>query len=136
MQTYKRWVTICFNLSISGLRVILAIKLVIHHSVVLDIQELHVHNVNIQYIIMKRKSRTQNSISMVVCLSVNSDGHKCHQEEFEGTKGAIRIRTSKNNSQYNGQKKKDKQRSTKHTHTTIYVVEFSLAFTVSDISLT
>jgi TFIIF-interacting CTD phosphatase-like protein len=39
---------------------------------------------------------------------------------FEDTKGLIRIRKSKNK-QHNGQKKvqKDKQRSTKHTHTTI-----------------
>ena len=37
--------------------------------------------------------------------------------EFEDTKGVIRIRKSKNR-QHNGQKKKDKQRSTKHTHKT------------------
>jgi hypothetical protein len=40
-------------------------------------------------------------------------------EEFEDTKGAIRIRISKRNRQRNGQKKKvqqDKQRSTKYTH--------------------
>ena len=42
-------------------------------------------------------------------------------EEFENTKGVIRIRISKKNRQNNGQKKKiqnDKQRSTKHTHRT------------------
>jgi hypothetical protein len=39
-------------------------------------------------------------------------------EEFEDTKGVIRIRISKNNRQHNGQKKKDKQRSTKHTYKT------------------
>jgi hypothetical protein len=38
-------------------------------------------------------------------------------EEFEETKVVIRIRISKNR-QYNGQKKKDKQRFTKHTHKT------------------
>ena len=41
-------------------------------------------------------------------------------EEFEDTKGVIRIRKSKNR-QHNGQKKKrqkDKQRSTKHTRKT------------------
>ena len=32
----------------------------------------------------------------------------CHQEEFEGTKGVIRIRISKKNRQHNGQKKKYK----------------------------
>ena len=43
------------------------------------------------------------------------------KEEFEDTKGAIRIRISKKNKQHNGQKKKvqkDKQRSTKHTYKT------------------
>ena len=43
------------------------------------------------------------------------------EEEFEDTKGVIIIRISKKNRQHNGQKKKvrkDKQRSTKHTHTT------------------
>jgi hypothetical protein len=39
-------------------------------------------------------------------------------EEFEYTKGAIRIRISKKNKQHNGQKKKDKQRSTKYTYKT------------------
>ena len=37
-------------------------------------------------------------------------------EEFEDTKGVIRICMSKKNRQRKGQKKKDKQRSTKHTH--------------------
>jgi hypothetical protein len=41
-----------------------------------------------------------------------------HYEEFEDTKGVIKIRISKKNRQHNGQKKKDKQRSTKHTHKT------------------
>jgi hypothetical protein len=40
------------------------------------------------------------------------------EEEFEDTKGIIKIRISKKDSQYNGQKKKDKQRSIKHTHKT------------------
>jgi len=40
------------------------------------------------------------------------------KEEFEDTKGVIRLRVSKKNQQHNGQKKKDKQRSTKHTHKT------------------
>ena len=35
-------------------------------------------------------------------------------EEFEDTKGVIRIRKSKKDRQHNDQKKKDKQRSTKH----------------------
>jgi hypothetical protein len=39
-------------------------------------------------------------------------------EEFEDTKWVIRIRKSKENRQHNGQNKKDKQRSTKHTHKT------------------
>ena len=40
------------------------------------------------------------------------------QEELEATKGVIRINKSKNDRQHNDQKKKDKQRSTKHTHKT------------------
>ena len=40
------------------------------------------------------------------------------QVQFEDTKGVIRIRKSKKNRQDNSQKKKDKQRSTKHTHKT------------------
>ena len=39
-------------------------------------------------------------------------------EEFEDTKGAIIIHISKKNRQHNGQKKKYKQRSTKHIHKT------------------
>jgi len=42
-------------------------------------------------------------------------------EEFEDTKGVIRIRKSKKNRQHNDKKNKvltDKQRSTKHTHKT------------------
>ena len=42
-------------------------------------------------------------------------------EEFEDIKGIIRIRISKRHKQHNGQNEevqKDKQRSTKHTHTT------------------
>jgi hypothetical protein len=52
----------------------------------------------------------------------NSTRYHCTRsstEEFEDTKGAIRIRISKNNRQHNGQKKKgqkDKQRSTKYRH--------------------
>jgi hypothetical protein len=41
-------------------------------------------------------------------------------EEFEDTKGVIRVRKSKKGRQQNGQKKKgqkDKQRSTKHSNT-------------------
>jgi hypothetical protein len=43
------------------------------------------------------------------------------QEEFEDTKGVIKIRISRKNRQHNGQKKKvqkDKQRSIKHTYIT------------------
>jgi hypothetical protein len=39
-------------------------------------------------------------------------------KEFEDTKGVIIIRISKKNRQHNGQKKNDKQRSTKHAHKT------------------
>ena len=37
-------------------------------------------------------------------------------EEFEDTRGVIRIRKSKKNGQHIGQEKKDKQRTTNHTH--------------------
>jgi hypothetical protein len=40
------------------------------------------------------------------------------QEEFEDTKGVIRIRKSEKNRQHNDQKKKNKELSTKHTHKT------------------
>ena len=40
------------------------------------------------------------------------------QNEFEDTTGVIRIRISMKNRQHNGEKKKDEQRSTKHTHKT------------------
>ena len=40
------------------------------------------------------------------------------KEEFEDTKGVIRFRKLKKDRQHNGQKKKDKQRSTKHTYKT------------------
>ena len=43
---------------------------------------------------------------------------KILQEEFEDTKGIIRIRKSEKDRQHNGQKKKDKQRSTIHIHKT------------------
>jgi hypothetical protein len=39
-----------------------------------------------------------------------------NQEDLEDIKGVIRIRKSKIDRQRNGQKKKDKQRSTKYTH--------------------
>ena len=51
----------------------------------------------------------QNCIFSSCCSSI---------EEFEDTKGVIRIRKSKKNRQQNGQWKKDKQRSTQHTHKT------------------
>ena len=39
-------------------------------------------------------------------------------EEFEDTKGVIRIRISNKNRPHNGQTRKYKQRSIKHTHKT------------------
>ena len=44
------------------------------------------------------------------------------REEFEDTKEVIRIRISKKDRQHNGQKKKYKQRSTKHTYKTTDLV--------------
>jgi hypothetical protein len=51
---------------------------------------------------------------------IHRDNHQCFvnhlQEEFEDTKGVLRIHKSKKDRQHNSQKKKDKQRPTKHTH--------------------
>ena len=44
--------------------------------------------------------------------------HVTFKEEFKDTKGVIRIRKSKKGQTIQCQKKKDKQRSTKHTHKT------------------
>ena len=59
----------------------------------------------------------------------------CNKDEFEDTKGVIRIGKSKKNRQHNGQKKTDKQRSTKDAHNVqllvyafSYVVLFGLSF--------
>ena len=41
-----------------------------------------------------------------------------YRRRVEDTKEVIRICKSKKNRQHNGQKKKDKQRFTKHTHKT------------------
>jgi len=41
-----------------------------------------------------------------------------HQKHLKISIGVIRSHKSKNERQHNGQKKKDKQRSTKHTHKT------------------
>ena len=49
---------------------------------------------------------------------VRESGRGQLKDEFEDTKGVIRIRISKKNRQHNGQEKKYKQRSTKHTHKT------------------
>ena len=43
------------------------------------------------------------------CLDVNAIGGIVMQEEFEDTKGVIRIRKSMKDRQHNGQKKKDKK---------------------------
>jgi hypothetical protein len=48
-------------------------------------------------------------VSLIVCNAV-------YDKEFGDTNGVIRIRKSKKDKQHNGQKKKDKQRSIKHTH--------------------
>jgi hypothetical protein len=59
-----------------------------------------------------------NIIFSVLNIDINKEDQ--FQEEFEDTKGVIRIRISKN-WQHNGQKKKvqkDKQLSTKHTYKT------------------
>jgi len=51
---------------------------------------------------------TSNLILIVLELTAITE-HICLEEEFEDTKGAIRIRTSKKNRQHNDQKKKYKR---------------------------
>ena len=59
---------------------------------------------------------------MLKCMKVDyiqyNDGSRTIYEETEDTTRIIRIRKSMKDRQHNGQKKKDKQRSTKHTHKT------------------
>jgi hypothetical protein len=69
------------------------------------------------YKITKSAKVTYNKESVI---SGGQQSHRC-QEEFENTKGVIRIRISKKNIQHqwpNKKVQKDKQRSTKHTHKT------------------
>ena len=57
-------------------------------------------------------------IEFEICSRIN---FRYNWEEFEDTKGVIRIRKSKKNREHNGQKKigqNNKQRSSKHTHKT------------------
>jgi hypothetical protein len=64
----------------------------------------------VEHVLLKR---TTNVFSQTYCYSEK----KLLKEEFEDTKGVIRIRKSMKNRQHNDQKKKgrkDKQRSTKH----------------------
>ena len=53
---------------------------------------------------------TKKIIEINECMSTTTE------TQFEDIKWVIRIRKLKKNRQHNGQKKKDKQRSTKHTH--------------------
>jgi ureidoglycolate hydrolase len=59
--------------------------------------------------------------------------HQLLQEELEDTKGVIRIRKSKKEGKRNGQMKKDKQLSTKHTHKTKDRVTWSIYLSVDAI---
>ena len=57
------------------------------------------------------------------------------EEEYEDTKGVIRIRKTKDR-QHNGQTKKDKQRLTKYTHKTKNRVTRTLQNTGSELIFT
>jgi hypothetical protein len=57
------------------------------------------------------------------------------EEEYEDTKGVIRIRKTKDR-QHNGQTKKDKQRLTKYTHKTKNRVTRTLLKTGSELIFT
>ena len=52
------------------------------------------------------------------CSVITRASYDKTKEEFEDTKEIIRSRKSKKDRQHNGQKIKNKQRSTKHTHKT------------------
>ena len=64
------------------------------------------------------KSYRQPWLYKVVLSTISHVRVSLSQEEFEDTKGVIRIRHSMKDRQHIGQKKKDKQWSTKHTHKT------------------
>ena len=70
-----------------------------------------------EIVLDKRKIGKHNNLKVVG--SKKNIGRLKHdsQEEFEDPKGVIRIRKLKKDRQHNGQKK-DKQRSTNHTHKT------------------
>jgi len=54
------------------------------------------------------------------------------KEEFEDTKGVIRIRKSKKDRQHNSQKEKDKKRPTNSTHKTkkdrVHLCKYNIVF--------
>ena len=68
---------------------------------------------------LNKLSHAEQDCKLVIrCRKSKKDMADICYEEFGDTKYVIRIRASKKNRQHNGQKKKDKQRSTKHTHKT------------------
>ena len=74
-------------------------------------------------ILLKATTNTLTLITTPYTFYSSSIYSSIINEEFEGTKGVIRIRISKKNRQHNCQKKKykvqkGKQRSTKHTYKT------------------
>jgi len=64
---------------------------------------------------IKNKKRRTIPADLVIFLYIDTS---MFIKEFEDTKGVIKIRISMKNRQNKGQKKKEKQRSTKHTHKT------------------
>jgi hypothetical protein len=56
----------------------------------------------------------QRQMFLLICLFFLSQSS--FDEQFEDTKRVFRIRKSKKNRQQSGEKKKNKQQSTKHTH--------------------
>ena len=72
------------------------------------------------HVIQPRVSRQMEIYNKTMCTIADKCGElSVHtpsiQEEFEDTKGVIRICKSKKDRQHNGQKKKYKQQSRKHT---------------------
>jgi len=86
----------------------------------LDIErKRHDGQINVSKFRQQKISNTVRKFDLVINIP------EIMEVEFEDTKGLIRIRISKKNRQFNGQKEKtqkDKQRSTKHTNKTKYQV--------------
>ena len=67
---------------------------------------------------MMRSGKCFPHVSKMSALTYNTCEQRCYKKGLKIPNGVIRIRKSKKDRQHNGQKKKDKKQSTKHTHKT------------------